>query len=164
MGLIYNSKEIWPGISSGESMYPIENGYAGFFLSGNSGIGDRANFKSIPNVSKIEMTGSIDDCENGIMISASQQGLFQYNDSNYGGTFNPVPPVSPTSILISKDSPSGSITLGRNASSDNTYLLKCTIKASEKLLTFSSSGNYPMGQYDDDMGWTFWAITSIVSY
>lgn len=164
MGLIFNNKEIWD--SSREVLYQIPSGYDGFFLSGNSGVADISRFKSIAGASTIQLMQPIDKCENGVQVNVFQRGLFQYNTADkYHGLYDPNPPFSAKSILIPKGSLTGSISFGLTSDENEAYLVAHgSIKASGDILRFTTGRNNFMGQFDSDLGWTFWAITSIVSY
>lgn len=153
-------------LPTGQSLYSIPTGYNGFFLSGYSSVADISGFKSIAGASTIQLMQPIDKCKNGVQVNVFQRGLFQYNTADkYQGLYDPNPPFSAKSILIPKGSLTGSISFGMTSDVHEANLVAHgSIKASGDILRLTTDRNNFMGQYDNDSGWIFWAITSIVSY
>lgn len=153
-------------LPTGQSLYSIPTGYNGFFLSGNSGVADINGFKSIAGASTIQLMQPIDKCKNGVQVNVFQRGLFQYDTADkYHGLYDPNPPFSAKSILIPKGSLTGSISFGMTSDVHEANLVvHGSIKTSGDILRFTSGSNKFMGQFHSDTGWSFWAITSIVSY
>ena len=166
MGLIFNGKEIWEGNSSGEVLYQIPSGYDGFFLSTNLDVPDIGKFKSISGSNVLTLSKSIADCDNGILVYLSNQAASMLTTGgHYKYTFVPNPPVSPQKLIIKKDAPSASMTYGWYGGDEGNNMLTSTGNVSVsgnkmKVTTDSESGMY---EYVDNE-YTFWVITSIVSY
>lgn len=163
MGLIFNNKEIWEGNSSGEVLYQIPSGYDGFFLTAGTDVPDIKKFKAISGSNIITLSKSIADCDNGILVYLSNQvaGMSTVGD-HYKATFVSNPPVSPQKLTIKKDSPSASMTFGWSSGS-NSPTSTGRVSVSGKKMEITT--DYVAGMYVYvDNEYTFWVITSIVSY
>lgn len=164
MGLIFNNKEIWEGNSAGEVLYQIPSGYDGFFVSARYGDApDIGKFKAINGSDTINLSKSITDCDNGILVYLSQQAVSWITD-NYSSSslYTPVSPVSPLKMVIRKNSPSASMTYGYY--SDVTSYANGNIKVSGNKMTFNTDDTAGTGVLIDGDRVAFWVITSIVSY
>lgn len=164
MGLIFNGKEIWEGNSSGEVLYQIPSGYDGFFVSARYGDApDIGKYKAINGSDTINLSKSITDCDNGILVHLSQQAVSWITD-NYSSSslYTPTPPVSPLTMVIKKDSPSASMTYGFYV--NGTAHASGNIKVSGNKMTFETDDTAGMGILLNGDRVIFWVITSIVSY
>ena len=163
MGLIYNSKEIWEGDSSGEVLYQIPSGYDGFFLSTNLDVPDIGKFKSISGSNVLTLSKSIADCDNGILVYLSNQVASMLTTGDYyKSTYVPNPPVSPQKLIIKKDSPSASMTFGWHAGSNAPISTgRVSVSVNKMKITTDYAAGMFMQTSDESV---FWVITSIVSY